>query len=117
MYRPGEIMKCGGSESDESGVSIATAEIIDLNGAAQWSETGSMNVPRRRHNTTMLPDGTVLATGGTRLGNSEFETDGTCGGTDDGAVCTFNSDCDEDVACLFNPAGEQQWVPEALGPG
>jgi hypothetical protein len=43
-----------------------TAEIIDLNAAAPaWSFTGSMSVPRRHMNATILPDGQVLATGGT----------------------------------------------------
>jgi galactose oxidase len=49
----------------------ANAEIIDL-GAAQpaWQATDPMNFPRRQHNATILPDGTVLVTGGTRGGGA-----------------------------------------------
>jgi galactose oxidase len=45
----------------------ANAETIDL-GQAQpaWRETDPMRFPRRQHNATLLPDGTVLVTGGTR---------------------------------------------------
>jgi hypothetical protein len=44
-----------------------TAEIIDLNSASPaWQSTGSMGTPRRHMNATVLPDGQVLATGGTR---------------------------------------------------
>jgi len=43
-----------------------TAEIIDLNATSPaWTSTGSMAVPRRHMNATILPDGQVLATGGT----------------------------------------------------
>jgi galactose oxidase len=49
----------------------ANAEIIDL-GQAQpaWQATDPMNFPRRQHNATILPDGTVLVTGGTRAGGA-----------------------------------------------
>jgi Domain of unknown function (DUF1929)/Domain of unknown function DUF11 len=112
MYRPGQVMKCGG-ESDGSGVAIATAEVIDLNVSNEWSLAQPMNIPRRRHNTTLLPDGTVLVTGGTRSGNQEFEFDGTCGGGDDGVACNSSNACGEDEMCVFNPSGAQQWVAEA----
>lgn len=43
-----------------------SAEIIDLADAAPtWSPTGSMASARRQTNLTILPDGTVLVTGGT----------------------------------------------------
>ncbi len=112
MYRPGQVMKCGGTPQG-SGVSIATAETINLNVSNVWSPTDPMNIPRRRHNLTLLPDGTVLVTGGTRLGNREFEIDGTCEGVDGGTVCSTNNDCAEEEMCVFNPSGDQQWVAEA----
>ena len=45
------------------------AETIDLSQAQPaWQATDPMNFPRRQHNATILPDGTVLVTGGTRSG-------------------------------------------------
>lgn len=111
MYRPGQMMKCGGTMG--SGEAIQTAEVINLNVSDQWNPATPMNIPRRRHNLTLLPDGTVLVTGGTRLGNREFTFDGTCGGGDEGTPCNNNDACDEGVVCSFNPSGEQQWVSEA----
>ena len=47
------------------------AEIIDLSQAQPaWQATDPMNFPRRQHNATILPDGTVLVTGGTRSGGA-----------------------------------------------
>ena len=40
--------------------------MIDLSaGTPMWTATGSMSFARRQFNLTVLPDGTVLATGGT----------------------------------------------------
>lgn len=61
-YGPGRILVMGGGDPP-----TATAEAIDLNAAAPaWRAVGSMQWPRRQMNATMLPDGRVLATGGTR---------------------------------------------------
>jgi galactose oxidase len=50
-------------------VPTETAEVIDLNSASPtWQNTGSMANKRRHMNATVLPDGQVLATGGTRGG-------------------------------------------------
>jgi galactose oxidase len=47
----------------------AKAETIDLSQAQPaWVAADPMNFPRRQHNATILPDGTVLVTGGTRGG-------------------------------------------------
>ena len=49
----------------------ANAETIDLSQAQlAWRATDPMNFPRRQHNATVLPDGTVLVTGGTRGGGA-----------------------------------------------
>lgn len=61
MYADGKILVAGGADPP-----TATAEVIDLTAAAPaWRAVASMSVPRRHLNTTLLPDGTVLVTGGT----------------------------------------------------
>ena len=61
MYADGKIMLVGGADPP-----TATAEVIDTNVAAPaWRTVPSMKFARRHLNTTSLPDGTVLATGGT----------------------------------------------------
>ncbi len=61
MYEPGKVLITGGGIPPQE-----TAEIIDLTkpGAA-WRFSGNMSARRRQHNSTILPDGTVLVTGGT----------------------------------------------------
>jgi galactose oxidase-like protein/Kelch motif protein len=78
MYETGKILVVGGGGNTswpvpagqaKTNVPTATAELIDLNAAnPQWQFTGSMASPRRHMNATVLPDGQVLATGGTRGG-------------------------------------------------
>jgi len=60
MYEPGKVIFVGGVDPPTN-----TAEVIDLNQATpQWQFTGSMANARRQLNVTLLPDGTLLATGG-----------------------------------------------------
>ena len=60
MYDPGKVLIVGGDDPP-----IASAEKIDLNRPSpQWQPAGAMNMPRRQLNATVLPDGTVLMTGG-----------------------------------------------------
>ena len=74
MYEPGKILYAGGgghtgwpTPDAKSNTPTAIAEVIDLNDASpQWTETDPMSVPRRHLNSTILPDGQVLVTGGTR---------------------------------------------------
>ncbi|HEY3013252.1 MAG TPA: galactose oxidase-like domain-containing protein [Gemmatimonadales bacterium] len=77
MYEPGKILYAGGggdpnwpSAGDaRSPAPTNTAEQIDLNQPSpQWQSAGTMSAPRRHLNSTILPDGTVLITGGTRGG-------------------------------------------------
>jgi hypothetical protein len=77
MYDVGKILYVGGgghstwrqSPDIKTSVPTATAEIIDLNAASPtWEFTAPMAFPRRHMNATVLPDGQVLATGGTRGG-------------------------------------------------
>ncbi|HEX8202841.1 MAG TPA: galactose oxidase-like domain-containing protein, partial [Isosphaeraceae bacterium] len=60
MYEPGKILIAGGGDPP-----TATAEVIDLNEPnPAWHSVSPMAFPRRQHNATLLPDGTVLVTGG-----------------------------------------------------
>ena len=61
MYEPGKILVVGGGDPPTN-----TAEVIDLNASSPtWRAVGSMSMARRSMNATMLPDGKILATGGT----------------------------------------------------
>jgi hypothetical protein len=64
MYEPGKILYAGGAKSN-SVAPVNTCEVIDLNGGSlAWRSTGAMHFARRLFNATVLPDGTVLAVGG-----------------------------------------------------
>jgi len=63
MYRVGKVLVAGGGP--EGALPTNSAVVIDWNGATPVSSsTGNMNYGRRQFNLTLLPDGTVLATGG-----------------------------------------------------
>ncbi|MCI0682547.1 MAG: Ig-like domain-containing protein [Gemmataceae bacterium] len=71
MYAPGQIMKAGSSylsaPADNGGniPSAATTYVLDATlPTPAWQQTASMANPRTHLNLTVLPDGTVLATGG-----------------------------------------------------
>src|SRR6266487_1919339 len=73
MYDDGKVLIMGGSPCGFYSTSCttyptATAEIIDLNSPnPAWTYTGSMVTGGRKlHNATLLPDGKVLVTGGSR---------------------------------------------------
>jgi hypothetical protein len=56
----GKVTLIGGGDPP-----TATVEMIDLNlPSPTWRNMASMSVKRRQHNATLLPDGTVLVTGG-----------------------------------------------------
>jgi hypothetical protein len=62
LYDDGKVVFVGGGNPP-----TAAAETINLNAATPvWQATGNMSFPRRQHNATILPDGTVLVTGGTQ---------------------------------------------------
>jgi hypothetical protein len=71
MWEPGRVMKCGSAaDSGTSGNSTNTTFVIDMNEAApRWQQTASMAFPRTHHNATLLPDGNVVVTSGTRVKN------------------------------------------------
>ncbi len=60
MYAPGKVLIAGGGDPP-----VASAEVIDLSAPRPaWRQVGAMVKPRKQHNMTVLPDGTVLVTGG-----------------------------------------------------
>ena len=71
-YAPGKILKSGTAWNPDYPAknAAATAYVIDMNQASpNWRQVASMAFPRTQHQLTMLPDGTVLATGGSRNSN------------------------------------------------
>ncbi|HZX95242.1 MAG TPA: galactose oxidase-like domain-containing protein [Myxococcales bacterium] len=63
MYEPGKVLIAGGAPLTT--VPTDTMETIDLTAAAPaFSNVGPLKRPRRQLNMTLLPDGTVLVTGG-----------------------------------------------------
>jgi hypothetical protein len=62
MYAPGKILYAGGGDPPTS-----SAEVIDLNQASPvWRSVPGMQFARRQMNATLLADGQVLVTNGTR---------------------------------------------------
>src|SRR6266480_4094907 len=73
MYDDGKVLVMGGSlcgfyATNCTTFPTTTAEIIDLNSSTPaWTYTGAMVTGGRKlHNATLLPDGKVLVTGGSR---------------------------------------------------
>ncbi len=62
MYRPGKVLTMGGADGQGF---MNTAETLDLNLATPvWKRAKPMGYARQHLNATLLPDGTVLVTGG-----------------------------------------------------
>jgi len=67
MYLPGKVLKTGTSVDPDTATrnSTAVAYVLDTTVATPtWRQVGSMNFPRTYVTLTLLPDGTVLGTGG-----------------------------------------------------
>jgi galactose oxidase len=67
MYDTGKVIFIGGGHDDRTNLPANGAETIDLTAAdPAWHPTSPMHFRRRQHNATILPNGTVLVTGGTQ---------------------------------------------------
>jgi hypothetical protein len=70
MYAPGKIMKAGSAWADGVANPGRTTYVLDMTQASPaWRQTGNMQFDRVTHNLTILPDGTVLVTGGSGNAN------------------------------------------------
>ena len=70
MYRPGKILKSGSPGAPNRipvAPSASTAYVLDMTqGSPSWRSVQPMAFPRTFHTLTLLPDGNVLATGGSQ---------------------------------------------------
>ena len=66
MYRSGKILKTGtAADSGTTGAAANTAFVLDMTQPSPaWRQIANMHFPRAFQNSTILPDGTVLITGG-----------------------------------------------------
>ena len=76
MFRPGRILQVGGGafDANDNGlpdpVATSSATVIDITGSApEQSAISPMRFARHWANSTVLPNGQVLVTGGSRLNN------------------------------------------------
>ena len=69
LYDTGKILFIGGGLDKDSFAPTTIVEKIDLNiQPITWQPTSSLNFARRHHNAILLPDGSILVTGGTKGG-------------------------------------------------
>src|SRR5207249_2871126 len=65
MYQPGKVVRIGGTWDDGYGYPSSATSVLDMTAATPaWRSTNPMSTQRVLHNITILPDGTVLTTGG-----------------------------------------------------
>ena len=73
MFAPGRILQVGGNGyyDGHATPSSALATVVDISGASPVvSEAAAMTFARQWPSATVLPDGRVVVTGGTRFGNN-----------------------------------------------
>ncbi|HYR88021.1 MAG TPA: fibronectin type III domain-containing protein [Terriglobia bacterium] len=65
MYQPGKVVRIGGSWDDGFGYPLTGTAVLDMSAPTPaWRSTAPMQFARVLHNLTILPDGSVLSTGG-----------------------------------------------------
>jgi hypothetical protein len=77
MYRAGKVLKSGTSANSDPPyiASQRTTLVLDMTQPSPaWRQTPPMAFPRAYHNLTLLPDGTLLATGGNQTTDTFDET-------------------------------------------
>ena len=78
MYLPGKVIKSGTAMDPDLPIvsSVASTYVLDMTQPEPaWRQTAPMAFPRTQHTLTLFPDGSVLATGGSR--NSDvYDLDG-----------------------------------------
>jgi Kelch motif protein len=68
LLSDGQVLMAGGMA--ESGLDLKSAELFDPR-TETWRPVASMNIARRNHRATLLPDGNVLVIGGSNsFGNN-----------------------------------------------
>jgi hypothetical protein len=101
LLRDGRVLVVGGVLlTGGRPVALAYCEMFDPT-TGDWTPTGELGTPRAGHQATLLPDGTVLVTGGDAAGRQP-------GGT-------FRPDS-LDTAERYDP-GTGRWTPAARMPG
>jgi len=65
QYAPGKILMSGGGQ-EYGQASQTNTSVIDLNQSSSWRTVEAMAHPRYQHNLVALPDGKILAVGGSR---------------------------------------------------
>src|SRR6218665_674706 len=68
----GKVLVAGGFTSEFYGTALASAELYDP-ATGTWSYTGSLAQARGYHTLTLLPNGKVLATGGSNVAEANAE--------------------------------------------
>ncbi len=72
MYRPGKVLISGGGEIHTGAPASKTTATVDLTAAnPSWQRVGSMNYARYMHTLVVLPEGSVLAVGGSDTAEQE----------------------------------------------
>lgn len=76
MYAPNKIIQVGGNGNTNDGLSSRLASLVDISDleqGVQVTETTDMHIPRRYADATVLPNGRVFVSGGSRNSNQDGE--------------------------------------------